>query len=190
MYTSKFSVVYSIGNLQHKDTHLLFWSVSGTSSSIYGSPLYKNLIAEFSPKFLTWKIWYWPIERGFFFSMKKLTQICPRFQGISKKMVVLVLCTHHSDLPSWSQTHSNSNTPICQSPTKLSCLNLQVMDGISQSREREREREREWRREKETEKSSPLHHLSYNIYTNSSPHCKRSPLVLHVCSKFLLLLLH
>jgi hypothetical protein len=45
------------------------------------------------------------------------------------------------------------------------------MDGISQGRKRERERERE----KEIEKSSPLHQLSYN--TNSSHHCKRSPLL-------------
>ncbi len=56
------------------------------------------------------------------------------------------------------------------------------MEFLRVEREREREREREWKREKETEKSSPLHDLSYN--TNSSP------LVLHVCSKFLLLLLH
>ncbi len=155
MYTSKFSVIYSIGNRQNTDTHLLFWfwSVPGTTSPIRLS---------FFKKFNCWtfaKIFYMKnmiltYSKDFIFLMKKLTQFCPRFQGISRKIGCLSLV--HISL--WSiifrvglkhietQTHPSVNLqPSCHA---LICRSWMEFLRV----EREREREREWVKKRERDR--------------------------------------
>ncbi len=132
MYTSKFSVIYSKDNLQHKDTHLLFWSVPWYYFSYMGLLVFNFNCWIFAKK-IDMKNMILTYSKDYIFNEK----IDPNLLDFKENGCLSLM---HISLWSFLLV---SNASIYQSPTKLSCLDLQVMDGISQGRERERVKKRE-----------------------------------------------